>query len=65
MAPLRVSPPLEKAAPPRSGSLAHHENIAAKADEEQIAGAVLAEGGDRVQCPRVGREILVAPRETR
>src|SRR3546814_12513041 len=64
-APLRVMPPLGKAAVPRSGSLAHHENVAAKADEEQIAPAVLAEGRDLDQRPRVGREILIPPRETR
>src|SRR3546814_3878823 len=58
-------PPLGKAAVPRSGSLADHENVAAKADEEQIARAVLAEGRDLAQRPRVGREILIPPRETR
>src|SRR3546814_486088 len=65
MAPSRVMPPLGKAAVPRSGSLADHENVAAKADEEQIARAVLAEGRDLAQRPRVGREILIPPRETR
>src|SRR3546814_2482333 len=39
--------------------------LAAKADEEQIAPAVLAEGRDLAQRPRVGREILIPPRETR
>src|SRR3546814_7441301 len=58
-------PSLEKAAALRSGSLAHHENITAQADEKQVARAVLAEGGDPAERPRVGREILVPPRETR
>src|SRR3546814_7443469 len=62
-APLRVMPPLGKAAVPRSGSLAHHENVAAKADEEQIAPAVLAEGRDLAQRPRVGRAFAPAGRE--
>src|SRR3546814_14920162 len=52
MAPSRVMPPLGKAAVPRSGSLADHENVAAKADEEQIARAVLAEGRDLAQRDR-------------
>src|SRR3546814_5479671 len=64
MAPSRVMPPLGKAAVPRSGSLADHENVAAKADEEQIARAVLAEGRDLAQRPRVGREILRSEEHT-
>jgi hypothetical protein len=58
MAPLRAVPPLEKVAAPRSGSLAHHENVAAWAGVRSREGEaiIVIPDGDGLRV--AGRVVL-------